>query len=122
MKRLIITNNPKTAEFVRKDYIQQYPDTQLLVCGSQEETYTQVRDHIHRQWRLLNHALYGNIQLHKQPYRSMILMECPEIDMQSLQMWEHALARVHCHRLPDYPLHVLEDFQELDFSLFSSSL
>ena len=132
MKQLIITNNPKTAEYIehqRKEWNSSAgidtsnDDTaaiELIFCASRDELYTQVRDYIHRNWKLQNHAMYGNIQLHKQPYRSMVLAEGTELDTRSLQLWEQAMERVQRNNPPSYPEKVLEDFQALDFSLFKS--
>ena len=132
MKQLIITNNPKTAEYIenqRKEWNSgividtSNDDTaaiELIFCASRDELYTQVRDYIHRNWKLQNHAMYGNIQLHKQPYRSMVLTEGTELDTRSLQLWEQAMERVKRTNPPNYSEKVLEDFQALDFSLFAS--
>ena len=134
MKQLIITNNPKTAEYIehqRKEWNSSAgidtsnDDTaaiELIFCTSRDELYTQVRDHIHRNWKLQNHAMYGNIQLHKQPYRSMVLTEGTELDTRSLQLWEQAMERVKRTNPPNYSEKVLEDFQALDLSLFRSAL
>ena len=134
MKQLIITNNPKTAEYIehqRKEWNSgagidtSNGDTaaiELIFCTSRDELYTQVRDYIHRNWKLQNHAMYGNIQLHKQPYRSMVLTEGTELDTRSLQLWEQAMERVKRTNPPNYSEKVLEDFQALDLSLFRSAL
>lgn len=124
MKHVIITNNPKTAAYIKQQHERLGADAPevptLVFCRTRDTVYTTVRDYIHRNWRLQNHAMYGNIQLHKQPYRSMILAEGSALDMASLQLWEQAMERVTRGRSPDYSERVLEDFQELDFSLFSS--
>ena len=134
MKQLIITNNPKTAEYIehqRKEWNSDAgidtsnDDTaaiELIFCASRDELYTQVRDYIHRNWKLQNHAMYGNIQLHKQPYRSMVLTKGTELDTRSLQLWEQAMERVKRTNPPNYSEKVLEDFQALDLSLFRSAL
>ena len=134
MKQLIITNNPKTAEYIehqRKEWNSSAgidtsnDDTaaiELIFCASRDELYTQVRNYIHRNWKLQNHAMYGNIQLHKQPYRSMVLAEGTELDTRSLQLWEQAMERVKRTNPPNYSEKVLEDFQALDLSLFRSAL
>ena len=143
MKQLIITNNPKIAEYVERQVKMrnsstgtdtpnssagidtsnntlETADIELIFCASRDELYTQVRDHIHRNWKLQNHAMYGNIQLHKQPYRSMVLAEGTELDTRSLQLWEQAMERVQRNNPPSYSEKALEDFQALDFSLFKS--
>ena len=134
MKQLIITNNPKTAEYIehqRKEWNSSAgidtsnDDTaaiELIFCASRDELYTQVRDYIHRNWKLQTHAMYGNIQLHKQPYRSMVLTKGTELDTRSLQLWEQAMERVKRTNPPNYSEKVLEDFQALDLSLFRSAL
>ena len=134
MKQLIITNNPKTAEYIehqRKEWNSgagidtSNDDTaaiELIFCTSRDELYTQVRDYIHRNWKLQNHAMYGNIQLHKQPYRSMVLTKGTELDTRSLQLWEQAMERVKRTNPPNYSEKVLEDFQALDLSLFRSAI
>lgn len=123
MKQLIITNNPKTAEYIEQQRKAQQnganaEDIELIFCDSRDELYTQVRDYIHRNWKLQNHAMYGNIQLHKQPYRSMALAEGTALDILSLQLWEQAMERVKRNKMPNYSEKLLEDFQALDFSLF----
>ena len=50
----------------------------------------------------------------------MVLAESMELDTRSLQLWEQAMERVKCNKLPNYSEKMLEDFQALDFSLFSS--
>ena len=123
MKQLIITNNPKTAEYIEQQRKAQQnganaESIELIFCASRDELYTQVRDYIHRNWKLQNHAMYGNIQLHKQPYRSMALAEGTTLDILSLQLWEQAMERVKRNKMPNYSEKILEDFQALDFSLF----
>lgn len=126
MKLVVITNNPKTAEYIRSQYPQQESAGEtvspiiLVFCETRDEVYMQVRDYIHRNWKLQNHAMYGNIQLHKQPYRSMVLCEETQLDSASLLLWEQAMERVKRGCIPDYSEQVLQDFQALDFSLFSS--
>lgn len=125
MKQLIITNNPKTAEYIEQQRKAQQnganaEDIELIFCASREELYIQVRNYIHRNWKLQNHAMYGNIQLHKQPYRTMLLNEGITLDTPSLQLWEQAMERVKRNKIPNYSEKILEDFQVLDFSLFSS--
>ena len=66
--------------------------------------------------------MYGNIQLHKQPYRSMVLTEGTELDTRSLQLWEQAMERVKRNKQPNYSEKVLEDFQALDLSLLRSTV
>lgn len=119
--KVIITNNPKVKAFYEKNANIQF-ETLLLFFNDRKSVFKNVRDHIHQNWKLINHAMAGNIPLHKHPYRSMALKKQDSLDTESLVLWEAASERVNRGRLPEYPDDVLEDFQELDFILFTDNL
>nr|WP_314781675.1 GrdX family protein [uncultured Treponema sp.] len=121
-KRLIITNNPKVKTFYEEDRTGLKNRYELNFLDSRDEVFKAVRDLIHSNWKLLNHAMAGNIPLHKHPYRSMALEQQENLDTNSLILWESAMERVKRGKTPPYPDDVLEDFQELDYSLFSGSV
>ncbi len=121
-KRLIITNNPKVKTFYEEDRTGLKNRYELKFLDSRDEVFKTVRDLIHSNWKLLNHAMAGNIPLHKHPYRSMALEQQENLDTNSLILWESAMERVKRGKTPPYPDDVLEDFQELDYSLFSGSV
>ena len=121
-KRLIITNNPKVKTFYEEDRTGLKNRYELKFLDSRDEVFKTVRDLIHSNWKLLNHAMAGNIPLHKHPYRSMALVQQENLDTNSLILWESAMERVKRGKTPPYPDDVLEDFQELDYSLFSGSV
>ncbi len=121
-KRLIITNNPKVKTFYEEDRTGLKNRYELNFLDSRDEVFKAVRDLIHSNWKLLNHAMAGNIPLHKHPYRSMALEQQENLDTNSLILWESAMERVKRGKTPPYPDDVLEDFQELDYNLFSGSV
>ncbi|UTC90304.1 GrdX family protein [Treponema denticola] len=121
-KRLIITNNPKVRTFYEEDRTGLKNRYELTFLDSRDEVFKTVRDLIHSNWKLLNHAMAGNIPLHKHPYRSMALEQQENLDTNSLILWESAMERVKRGKTPPYPDDVLEDFQELDYNLFSGSV
>lgn len=121
-KRLIITNNPKVKTFYEEDRTGLKNRYELKFFDSRDEVFKTVRDLIHSNWKLLNHAMAGNIPLHKHPYRSMALEQQENLDTNSLILWESAMERVKRGKTPPYPDDVLEDFQELDYNLFSGSV
>ena len=121
-KRLIITNNPKVKTFYEEDRTGLKDRYELKFLDSRDEVFKTVRDLIHSNWKLLNHAMAGNIPLHKHPYRSMALEQQEKLDTNSLILWESAMERVKRGKTPPYPDDVLEDFQELDYNLFSGSV
>ncbi|UTC82200.1 GrdX family protein [Treponema denticola] len=121
-QRLIITNNPKVKAFYEEDRTGLKKRYALKFLDSRDEVFKTVRDLIHSNWKLLNHAMAGNIPLHKHPYRSMALEQQENLDTNSLILWESAMERVKRGKTPPYPDDVLEDFQELDYNLFSGSV
>ncbi|UTC77657.1 GrdX protein [Treponema sp. OMZ 799] len=121
-QRLIITNNPKVKTFYEEDRTGLKNRYELKFFDSRDEVFKTVRDLIHSNWKLLNHAMAGNIPLHKHPYRSMALEQQENLDTNSLILWESAMERVKRGKTPPYPDDVLEDFQELDYNLFSGSV
>ena len=121
-QRLIITNNPKVKAFYEEDRTGLKNRYALKFLDSRDEVFKTVRDLIHSNWKLLNHAMAGNIPLHKHPYRSMALEQQEKLDTNSLILWEAAMERVKRGKTPPYPDDVLEDFQELDYNLFSGSV
>ena len=122
VNKTIITNNPRVKEFY-ENHDRDFKNTVSFVfTDSREDVFTKVRDLIHSNWKLLNHAMAGNIPLHKHPYRSMALEQQESLDTNSLILWESAMERVKRGKTPPYPDDVLEDFQELDYNLFSGSV
>lgn len=119
--RVIVTNNTKVKTFYEEN---SYYKRQILLLffDEREKVFSTVRDYIHKNWKLINHAMAGNIPLHKHPYRSMALKKQESLDTESLLLWEAAIERVHRGRLPDYPDDVLADFRELDYILFTDNL
>ena len=121
-QRLIITNNPKVKAFYEEDRTGLKNRYAPHFLQSRDAVFKAVRDLIHSNWKLLNHAMAGNIPLHKHPYRSMALEQQENLDTNSLILWESAMERVKRGKTPPYPDDVLEDFQELDYNLFSGSV
>lgn len=121
-KRVIITNNPRVKKFYEEDKTGFKIKFELVFLESRDEVFIQVRDLIHNNWRLLNHAMAGNIPLHKHPYRSMALAQQNELDNNSLILWESAMERVKRGKLHPYPEDVMEDFQEMDYTIFIGNL
>lgn len=114
----IITNNPR----VRVHYESAPADRiQIVFMDSRADVFVTVRNYIHKHYALINHAMAGNIPIHKHPYRSMALRKSPQLDTKSLILWEQAIERVNRAPLPPYPDDILADFQEMDFLLFSEN-
>ena len=102
---VIVTNNPAVKRFYEENGINFKTAVQLVFFDSREAVFITVRDLIHGSWKLLNHAMAGNI-----------------LDTQSLLLWEAAMERVRRGPVPPYPEDVLEDFRELDYTLFCGNV
>lgn len=119
---VIVTNNPAVKRFYEENGTNFKTAVQLVFFDSREAVFITVRDLIHGSWKLLNHAMAGNIPLHKHPYRSMALRKQESLDTQSLLLWEAAMERVRRGPVPPYTEDVLEDFRELDYTLFCGNV
>lgn len=113
--KIIITNNPKVKDFFT---LQNNAEITLRFVSDRETVFTQARDLIHQNWKLLNHTMMANIPLHQHPYRSFALKKGRDLDTDSLLLIEQAIERLHRGRLPDYDVSTLCDFQDMDLILF----
>ena len=116
---LIITNNPlvrdsklnKNTEFLYTDYM-----GILKKC----------RDYIHSGYRLLSHPLYGSVKPNETPYRTIILKNDKDLDMDSIILIEEALNTATKFRgnfeTPKWPQNIVEDFQVVDFDIFRNTI
>ena len=69
MKKLIVTNNPMVRERYSQQYDLKYEETSFV------GVLKQVRDLVHRGYRLLTHPLSGSIKPNETPYKSVLLEE-----------------------------------------------
>ena len=111
-KALIVTNNPLVRDTVAGDSVQ--------FCPTLEELLLQVRDLIHRNYKLRTHPLTGNIQAVYHPYRSVVLTEGTHLDVESLTLWETTMERYRRAERRRYPDEALDDFQHVDYELIRS--
>ena len=63
MKKLIVTNNPMVRERYSQQYDLKYEETSFV------GVLKQVRDLVHRGYRLLTHPLSGSIKPNETPYK-----------------------------------------------------
>lgn len=119
MKKLIVTNNPMVRERYSQQYDLKYEETSFV------GVLKQVRDLVHRGYRLLTHPLSGSIKPNETPYKSVLLEESTgKIDEFSVRVTEEAVLTCDKFSQKKYPYKkdVTRDFQFVDLTLFESGL
>ena len=119
MKKLIVTNNPMVRERYSHQYDLKYEETSFV------GVLKQVRDLVHRGYRLLTHPLSGSIKPNETPYKSVLLEESTgKIDEFSVRVIEEAVLTCDKFSQKKYPYKkdVTRDFQFVDLTLFESGL
>lgn len=119
MKKLIVTNNPMVREKYSQQYDLKYEETSFV------GVLKQVRDLVHRGYRLLTHPLSGSIKPNETPYKSVLLEESiGKIDEFSVRVIEEAVLTCDKFSQKKYPYKkdVTRDFQFVDLTLFESGL
>ena len=119
MKKLIVTNNPMVRERYSQQYDLKYEETSVV------GVLKQVRDLVHRGYRLLTHPLSGSIKPNETPYKSVLLEESTgKIDEFSVRVIEEAVLTCDKFSQKKYPYKkdVTRDFQFVDLTLFESGL
>jgi hypothetical protein len=119
MKKLIVTNNPMVRERYSQQYDLKYEETSFV------GVLKQVRDLVHRGYRLLTHPLSGSIKPNETPYKSVLLEESTgKIDEFSVRVIEEAVLTCDKFSQKKYPYKkdVTRDFQFVDLTLFESGL
>lgn len=114
---IIITNNP----LVREKYYQH----EMIIKETMADVLLQTRDLIHLGHKLLSHPMPGSVKPNETPYRSiMVSLGQGQLDFQSLSYIESALHKFQQfqrdHQTPDWGERILQDFQVVDYNLFSS--
>ncbi len=119
-KYLIITNNPSVWESYNSKFCTEF------VEGAYIDVLVKVRNKIHEGSQLITHPLMGSVKPNETPYRSIILQNGSNTDMQSVEIIESSIES--CLRFqkdrptPNWSDKVLKDFQFVDIRLFESAI
>jgi len=113
--RFIVTNNPLVRDkcgSYRIEYVEM----------SSLDVLIQVRDYIHKNCWLLSHPLTGGIKLGANPYKTVLMTDGDNLDIQSLNLIEESIAvyKKFSGRVI-YPQHILDDMRELDYFLITAA-
>lgn len=118
---IVVTNNPLSKqEFEKKHSI-------CFVEGNTMEVFKIVRDYVHRGHKLITHPLMSSIKPNQTPYRTVIITEKNEmeLDFNSLDYIEGAIQStekfIKNFGIPNWSENVLEDFKLIDFSTVSEN-
>ncbi|MDD2301777.1 MAG: GrdX family protein [Bacillota bacterium] len=122
---MIITNNP----LVRSTY--ENAHGVLFVEGNYRDVLVQVRDLVHRRHHLITHPMMGSLKPNETPYRSVIVSDDPQknVDVDSVLIIEEAILvfdrfikTARSDRGTGSTEKMKEDFREIDLSLLGSAL
>ncbi len=115
----IITNNPMVKSEVKDMEVRFIDDTYV---GVLEEC----RNHIHNNYILLTHPLYGSVKPNETLYRSVVLEKGDALDMNSLKLIEEAIntAKKFLNDKPveNWPESIREDFMVVDLDIISNAI
>lgn len=121
---LLLTNNEKFKQ------VESELSSNKLSLEYQDITYIEIlqkaRDMVHRGYKLLTHPLYGSVKPNETLYRSIVLEESKEFDMQSLLLIEEAIATAEKFKknkmTPNWTESVKDDFRVIDFDLIKKAI
>lgn len=121
---LLLTNNEKFKQ------IENELSSNKLNLEYQDITYIEIleraRDLIHKGYKLLTHPLYGSVKPNETLYRSVVLEEAEEFDIQSLLLIEEAIVTAEKFKknkmTPNWTESVKDDFRVIDFDLIKKTI
>lgn len=116
---LIITNNPLVKE--KLGHVRNV----VYLKVSYEDLLKEVRNRMHKGYRLLTHPLSGSVKPNETPYKSVIISkDISEIDTANLMIIENAIQACgkFQHKKDRYSPEVYEDFQLIDWTLLESGM
>ena len=121
---LLLTNNEKFKQ------IENELNSNKLNLEYQDITYIEIlekaRDLIHKGYKLLTHPLYGSVKPNETLYRSVVLEEAEEFDIQSLLLIEEAIVTAEKFKknkmTPNWTGSVKDDFRVIDFDLIKKTI
>ena len=121
---LLLTNNEKFKQ------IENELNSNKLNLEYQDITYIEIlekaRDLIHKGYKLLTHPLYGSVKPNETLYRSVVLEETEEFDIQSLLLIEEAIVTAEKFKknkmTPNWTESVKGDFRVIDFDLIKKKI
>lgn len=133
---MIVTNNIKVKDFFKEEAL-------MFVEGGIKDVFVAVRDCVHKGHTILTHPLSGSVKPTETPFKSILLTETTgSLNLESLNLIEQAILmldhlennsvtgirykkiweNIGKQQLTGPERKILEDFREIDFTLFSNAI
>ncbi|MCT4633210.1 MAG: GrdX family protein [Firmicutes bacterium] len=121
MEDILITNNINVKEsYYEKINVVMVESLMLM------DVLIEVRNHVHRNYKILTHPLSGSVKPNETPYKSVLLRRGSGLDFESLSMIENAISvteKLYLSKEPKkWDENILLDFRVIDYNLISSGI
>lgn len=115
---VIVTNNPLVLKEMEHRYRIIYKETTF------DGILEQIRDLIHKGYRLLTHPLSGSVKPGETPYKSVLMSRGERLDMTSLTLIEDAIrtSRKFEDKSEKYSSKTLDDLKIIDMDLLKGAI
>lgn len=115
---VIVTNNPLVLKEMEHRYSIIYKETTF------DGILEQIRDLIHKGYRLLTHPLSGSVKPGETPYKSVLMSRGERLDMTSLTLIEDAIrtSRKFEDKSEKYSGKTLDDLKLIDMDLLKGAI
>ena len=115
---VIVTNNPLVLKEMEHRYSIIYKETTF------DGILEQIRDLIHKGYRLLTHPLSGSVKPGETPYKSVLMSHGERLDMTSLTLIEDAIrtSRKFEDKSEKYSGKTLDDLKLIDMDLLKGAI
>ncbi len=116
---IIITNNKLVKEYYTGENVQ-------LLEGSYKDVLYNIRDYVHKHYKLLTHPLSGSVKPNETPFKSVALELGDKLDFSSVELIENAIytySKLQNDSItPNWTESVLDDFRVIDLDLIKNAL
>ncbi len=116
----LLTNNPEFLGFKARNIEVDYRE----VCY--HEILKVARDYVHKNFHLLTHPLYGSVKPNETVYRSIVLQQKEDLDVNSVALISEAievfLKFSKNKKTPEWTESVKEDFSVIDYDLINNAI
>lgn len=119
---MIITNNPKFKDLQEKNLIVKFYDY------TAQELLVLIRDHIHKNHKILTHPLHSSLKPNETPYRTVVITINTEskIDFESVLLIEKAITTYdkfyQDKQVEIREDNILKDYQTIDYDLILKAM
>ena len=118
-KFFVITNNPLVYSELKCFYHVEFKE------GSYTDVLIAARDYVYEGYALFTHPLAGSVKPNETPYKTVVLSKDKgKLDLESVKIIGSSIQT--CEKFSknpkEHPAEVLEDFQQIDYSLIKNAI